>query len=139
MSHSLARVSILVVLSSGACSGSSNDSRHEVAHALSEHLGEAADPKVGYLRDSAHLKIDVATTAFPTGTEAEVTDHARGIARFAYGHYEQASKLDSVSVFYLERARLGASWIRRSHSFPVADLGETKVAPVPREPPNKQH
>src|SRR5688572_21260972 len=130
MSHFSARASILLFSIGVACSGSRNDARHEVARALTEHLGEAADPKVGYLRDSTHLKVDVATVAFPTRTEEDVTDHAHGIARFTYCHYEQASRLDSISVFYLEKIRRGAWWVRHTRSFAAAELANGNIAPI---------
>ena len=130
--HALTLLSIFLF----ACFPSEPQSNREVRKALSKYLGEIADPRVGFLKDSTHLKVDVATVAFPTRSEAEVTDHARDIARFAYEKYSKRAELDSVSVFYLEKIQPGQWWVRNRRAFAVETLAGNSTPTASPEPPN---
>jgi hypothetical protein len=86
-------------------------------------LGKAADPQVAFQKDSTHLLVQLATVAFPTMSEAALTDEARDIGAFAVRHYENANQLDSLTVLYREAApRRGISYIRHARTFPIGNL-----------------
>lgn len=98
------------------------DSRERVARALAESVGEAADPRIAFRRDSSHLLVQLATVAFPTVSEDELTRRARGIATTAMRNYDNAEQLDSITVLYREKAGKGLWWIRNSRTFSVHSL-----------------
>lgn len=98
------------------------DSRERVPRALAESVGEAADPQITFRRDSSHLLIQLATVAFPTVSEDELTGRARGIATTAMRNYDNADQLDSITVLYREKAGKGIWWIRNTRTFPVDSL-----------------
>lgn len=116
------RRSTLVLLLAVACVDSSRRLQNNVADAVAKQVGAAAAPRVGFLNDSTHLLISVATVAFRTRPDSEVTIHARGIARVAFLHYARSAQLDSITVNYVEKITGGASWIRHSRSYAVATL-----------------
>lgn len=89
---------------------------------LRDQLGELADPQVAFMRDSTHLQVQLATVAFRTVSDEELTDRAWNVSRFAYSRYERASEVDSVTVLYRENIRRGLWHIRHSRTFPVAAL-----------------
>lgn len=106
-----------------ACMRSAKDeSRERVARALTETLGEAADPQIAFQRDSSHLLVQLLTVAFPTVSEEALTTQAKNIASSALRHYDKAGQLDSVTVLYREPVRRGMWWIRHTRSFPVDSL-----------------
>ena len=106
-----------------ACVGVTPDnSRTRLASVLRDSLGAAADPQVAFQRDSTHLLVQLATVAFPTVSEAELSDEAKHIGGFAFQHYERANELDSVTVLYHEKVRSGVYWIRHERTFPVEQL-----------------
>jgi hypothetical protein len=113
---------LLLLLSiAGACHEPAN-SRERVASALRDSLGKAADPAVAFQKDSTHLLVELAAAAFPTMPESALTDQARNIGVFAVRHYENASRLDSVTVVYREAARPGVWYIRHTRTFPIGNL-----------------
>lgn len=117
------RIALLMLAFATACVGPAKDqSRERVASALSERLGEAADPQVGFHRDSTHLAVRLSTVAFPTVPDSVLTEQAMSIASFALRHYDKADGLDSVSVSYREAVRPGISHIRHERTFPVENL-----------------
>ena len=113
---------LLVLVSAAACARTPKDSRERAAAALKERLGEAADPHVAFQKDSTHLLVQLATAAFPTMSETNLTDQATGIATFALRHYEKQNQLDSITVVYREKAAPGFWWIRHQRTFPVESL-----------------
>lgn len=115
--------SIIGLFALVACWGCTPDGpRENVASALREKLGEAADPKVGFQPDSTHLLVHLATVAFPTVPENELTRRARAIASFAFRRYANASDADSVTVLYREAVRPGMWWIRHERTFSAETL-----------------
>lgn len=106
-----------------ACMGIATDeSRERVADALTRMLGEAADPDVGFLNDSSHLQLSLLTVAFPTVSESELTEQARIIASSALRNYDEAGRLDKITVLYREPVRKGMWWIRHTRTFSVDSL-----------------
>jgi hypothetical protein len=99
-----------------------DNSRTRLASVLRASLGEAADPHVAFGRDSTHLVVELATVAFPTVSESELSDEAKSIGGFAFKHYERANELDSVTVLYREKVRSGVWWIRHERTFAVGEL-----------------
>jgi hypothetical protein len=112
---------LLVLALAVACRGPAN-SRERLASALKERLGEAANPDVGFFRDSTHLLVNLATVAFRTVPESVLTVQARDIGRFAQHNYERASEVDSVTVVYREAVSPGLWYVRHERTFPVGDL-----------------
>jgi len=104
-----------------ACLGPAN-SRERLAAALKDRVGEAADPDVGFMRDSTHLLVNLATVAFRTVPDSALTVQARDIGAFALRHYERADEVDSVTVLYREKVSSGFWWIRHERTFPVGEL-----------------
>jgi len=118
-----------IILLATACAGSAQDaSCKHVARTLSNALGEAADPQIGFQRDSTHLLVLLLTVAFPTVSEAELTMQARRIATTALHNYDEADQLDSVTVVYQEPVRQGMWWIRHTRKFAVAELSDSSRA-----------
>lgn len=124
-----------------ACMGIEKDeSRERVADALTNMLGEAANPDIGFLGDSSHLQVSLLTVAFPTVSEAELTGQARIIASSALRNYGEAGRLDSITVLYREPVRKGTWWVRHTRSFSVDSLlnlpadtsGSKRMPPYPR-------
>jgi hypothetical protein len=106
-----------------ACVGVTPDnSRTRLASVLRDSVGAAADPQVAFAKDSTHLLVQLATVAFPTVSESELTDEAKSIGGFAFKHYERANELDSVTVLYREKVRSGVWWIRHERTFAVEEL-----------------
>lgn len=106
-----------------ACMRSAKDeSRERVARALTEIVGEEADPQIAFQRDSSNLRVQLLTVAFPTVSEEALTAQAKNIASFALRHYDKAGQLDSVTVVYREPVRRGMWWIRHYRSFSVDSL-----------------
>jgi hypothetical protein len=117
---------LLLLAFPGACHEPAN-SRERVTSALRDSLGKAADPQVAFQKDSTHLLVQLATVAFPTMSEAALTDEARNIGAFAVRHYENANQLDSVTVLYREAApRRGIWYIRHARTFPIGNLGNLR-------------
>jgi hypothetical protein len=113
---------LLLLALSGACHEAAN-SRERVVSALRDSLGKATDPQVAFQKDSTHLLVQLATVAFPTMSEAALTDQARNIGAFAVRHYENANQLDSVTVLYREAAPPPGVWyIRHTRTFPIGNL-----------------
>jgi len=81
-----------------------------------------ADPQVGFLTDSTHLRVALSTIAFPTMPDSVLTERARRIGGFALTHYEKANQLDSVSVLYREAVSPGIWHIRHKRTFTIASL-----------------
>jgi len=107
----------------GACVGVTPDnSRTRLASVLRDSLGAAADPQVAFAKDPTHLLVQLATVAFPTVSESELSDEAKSIGGFAFKHYERANELDSVTVLYREKVRSGVWWIRHERTFAVGEL-----------------
>ena len=67
----------LVVLTLAASCAGPTTARERLASALSDRLGELADPQVGFQKDSTHLRVALATVAFPTVSESVLTDRAK--------------------------------------------------------------
>jgi hypothetical protein len=106
-----------------ACGGVTLDnSRTRLASVLRDSLGAAADPQVAFEKDSTHLLVELATVAFRTVSESELSDEAKHIGGFAFKHYERANELDSVTVLYREKVRSGVWWIRHDRTFAVEEL-----------------
>src|SRR3979409_2112254 len=104
-----------------ACLGPTN-SRERLPSALNTRVGEAADPDVGFMRDSTHLLVNLATVAFRTVPDSVLTVQAKGVGAFALRHYERANEVDSVTVVYREKVSSGFWYIRHERTFPVAEL-----------------
>lgn len=118
----LCRYMAATFLAAACTADAEGDSRERVARALAESLGEAADPEIAFRRDSSHLLIQLATIAFPTVLEDELTRRARGIANTALSTYDKADQLDSITVLYREKAGNGIAWIRNTRTFSVDSL-----------------
>ena len=97
-------------------------SRERLASALRERVGELADPDVGFMKDSTHLLVNLATVAFRTVPDSVLTVQAKDIGAFALRHYERANELDSVTVLYREKVSPGFWYIRHERTFPVGEL-----------------
>ena len=118
----IARHQLLPLLAlAAACLGPAN-SRERLASALKDRVGEAADPDVGFMRDSTHLLVNLATVAFRTVPDSVLTVQARDIGAFALRHYERANEVDSVTVLYREKVSSGFWYVRHERTFPVAEL-----------------
>lgn len=106
-----------------ACVGVTPDNpRTRLAAVLRDSVGAPADPQVAFQKDSTHLLVELATVAFPTVSESELSDEAKSIGGFAFKHYERANELDSVTVLYREKVRSGVWWIRHERTFAVEEL-----------------
>ena len=112
---------LLLLALAAACLGPAN-SRERLASALKDRVGEAADPDVGFMRDSTHLLVNLATVAFRTVSDSVLTVQARDIGAFALRQYERANELDSVTVLYREKVSSGFWYVRHERTFPVAEL-----------------
>lgn len=119
-----------IFLAAACVAAAEGDSRERVARALAESLGEAADPQIAFQRDSSHLLVQLATVAFPTVSEDELTRRARGIATTAMRNYDDAERLDSITVLYREKAGKGIWWIRNTRAFSVDSLQDRPAASV---------
>ena len=51
--------------------------RTRLASVLRDSIGAEADPQVAFQRDSTHLLVELATVAFPTISESELSDEAK--------------------------------------------------------------
>lgn len=124
--------SILTALFALGCvSPQKDEALRRVDRSLREHLGDTADPQVAFKRDSTHLLIQLATVAFPTVSDDELTDRTRRISRFTYDRYDRGDEVDSATVFYREEVRRGMWHIRHMRSFPVAALIDTAGPTTP--------
>lgn len=112
---------LLLLAVAVACTGPGN-SRERLASALKDRLGDAANPDVGFIRDSTHLLVNLATVAFRSVPESALTVQARDIGRFALQHYERANDVDTVTVLYREKVSSGFWYIRHERTFAVGDL-----------------
>ena len=104
-----------------ACLGPAN-SRERLAAALKDRVGDLADPDVGFMRDSTHLLVNLATVAFRTVPDSVLTVQAKAIGAFALRHYERANELDSITVLYREKVSSGFWYVRHERTFPVGEL-----------------
>jgi hypothetical protein len=121
--YRMTRQWILLSALMAACGGVTPDnSRTRLASVLRDSLGAAADPQVAFEKDSTHLLVELATVAFRTVSESELSDEAKHIGGFAFKHYERANELDSVTVLYREKVRSGVWWIRHDRTFAVEEL-----------------
>lgn len=125
------RAMLTTLLALGCLSHQKDEALQRVDRSLRERLGELADPQVAFMRDSTHLLIQLATVAFRTVTDDELTDRAKNISSFTYARYDRANEVDSVTVFYREKVRRGVWHIRHIRSFGVADLGDSTVTVTP--------
>lgn len=121
--YRMTRQWILLSALMAACVGATPDNpRTRLASVLRDSLGAAADPQVAFQKDPNHLLVELATVAFPTVSESELSDEAKHIGGFAFKHYERANELDSVTVLYREKVRSGVWWIRHERTFAVEEL-----------------
>jgi hypothetical protein len=121
--YRMTRQWILLSALMAGCGGLTPDnSRTRLASVLRDSIGAEADPQVAFQRDSTHLLVELATVAFPTISESELSDEAKSIGGFAFKHYERANELDSVTVLYREKIRSGEWWIRHERTFAVEEL-----------------
>lgn len=86
--------------------------RKEVASVLRKSLGDASDPKIAYMRNNAHLLVQLSTAAFPSLEDSVLGPRARQIASTALKSYKLRSEVDSVTVVFREKADIGMWWIR---------------------------
>ena len=123
----------LIGVASSCTQDLTHRSRKHVASLLSEQIGDAADPQIGFLKDRTHLLVDLSTAAFPTLTESTLTKRSRGFAVTALKNYVKADTLDSISVVYSERLghKVGG-WIRHTDTFPVSVLRDLQPLPNTR-------
>ena len=112
---------LLLLALAAACLKPAN-SRERLASELKDSLGEAANPDVGFMKDSTHLLVNLATVAFRTVPESVLTVQARDIGRFALRHYERATEVDSVTVLYREAVSPGFWYVRHERTFPAGEL-----------------
>jgi hypothetical protein len=115
----------MVPFAVGCMQSAKDESRGRVVRALTESLGEMADPQIAFQRDSTHLLVHLRTAAFPTVSEEALTEQARNVASLALRHFDRARELDSVTVLYREPFRKGVSWIRHRRGFSVDSLLST--------------
>ena len=121
--YRMTRQWILVSVLMAACIRPTPDnSRTRLASVLRASLGDAADPQVAFEKDSTHLLVQLATVAFPTVSESQLSDEAKHIGRLAFQHYERVNELDSVTVLYREAVRSGVWRIRHERTFAVEEL-----------------
>jgi len=113
------------LLAAGCLMPQKDESLRDLDRTLRKQLGELSDPDAGFIRDSTHLLIVLATAAFPTVSDDRLTSVARDISRYAYHRYERAGEVDSVSFFLREKVRRGVGHIRHTRSFAVAELGDS--------------
>jgi hypothetical protein len=118
-------------LAAVACHPKASDSeaRTRLARILRDSLGQSSDPNVAFItegdRRDSHLYVMFDTTAIPNVSDSVFERRARDLARFAVRHYDEASKLDSVTVATRESVQRGVWKIRHSRAFAVAGLNES--------------
>ena len=130
----LAVLFLSTIVAASACEqDSTHHARQRVASLLREQLGDAADPQIGFMRDSTHLLVDLSTAAFPVLVDSMLTKRARGFAVTALKNYEMSKSLDSITVTYNERlGHKGGGWLRHFDTFPVSDLRDVNAPPNAR-------
>jgi hypothetical protein len=120
---------VLIVVIASACEQNPAErARKHVASLLEKQLGDAADPRIGFMRDSTHLRIDLSTAAFPTLADSTLSKRARSFATTALTNYEMRDELDSITVIFSERPGYKpGGWIRHTDTFPVSLLHDTQT------------
>jgi hypothetical protein len=115
---------LVTIIATSACEQDSTArARKHVASLLRRQLGDDADPRIAFVRDSTHLLVDLSTAAFPTLADSTLRKWATGFAVTALKNYEMGDSVDSVTVTYSERLRhKGGGWIRHIDTFPVSVL-----------------
>ena len=128
---------VLVLVSLGCVAAPNTPERKEVASVLKERLGDASQPDIGYIRNNAHLLVNLSTTAFPSLADSILAPRAREIATLALESYKLRKDLDSVTVVFREKAGTGMWWIRYERGFATTEAGlNTTHKESPGAPPN---
>lgn len=125
---SAASLAALLSFATLACDAKSpeDEARSRLAADLTDSLGRASDPKVGFMIGGgsrySHLVVNFDSLAFANQSDSSFRVKSRDIARFSIRHYEKSDDLDSITVAAGDEVRPGLTKILHTQTFSVADL-----------------
>ena len=114
---------VLIGVAIGCAQDTDTPARTQLAAALRDSLGSAADPQVGFLVHRRHLLVHLDSKSFEGASDSTFAAQAKELAQFSLRHYKNAAVLDSITVESRQVITRGQAMIQKqSQAFAITQL-----------------